>query len=224
MNYLYTKLWVQLRIWEKTWKKSTQSSRTQLKRVSSSQGTLWLQQYFIPSTCTNIHILPRSPINHQKPLYTNTKTDQWHVIFTTITDTKTRCRRKEVCRNCGEDDHTSEKTNKYAKESKCADCGKGHMTGSSNCEFEINETVIKKMQADSRVATLRAPQIMAEKMSLQDQTLIHTIHISNTKLIRKREEKFNPWASEKSFTQEIGNKPATKRSKNESEFVIEISN
>ena len=35
---------------------------------------------------------------------------------------------------------------------------------------------------------------------------------------------FNPLAIEKSFTQKIGSKPATLRSNNESEFVIEISN
>ena len=35
---------------------------------------------------------------------------------------------------------------------------------------------------------------------------------------------FNPWAIEKKFTQEIGSKPATIRSNNESDFVIEISN
>ena len=35
---------------------------------------------------------------------------------------------------------------------------------------------------------------------------------------------FNPWAIEKSLTQEIGSKPATIRSTNESDFIIEISN
>ena len=36
--------------------------------------------------------------------------------------------------------------------------------------------------------------------------------------------KFVPWAIEKSLTRETGSKPATLRSNNESEFVIEISN
>ena len=35
--------------------------------------------------------------------------------------------------------------------------------------------------------------------------------------------RFNPWATEKNFTQEIGNKPDIIRAMNESEFVIEIS-
>ena len=39
-----------------------------------------------------------------------------------------------------------------------------------------------------------------------------------------KKRKFNPWAIEKSFTQEIRSKPAIIRSNNESEFVIEISN
>ena len=41
---------------------------------------------------------------------------------------------------------------------------------------------------------------------------------------QEKKRKFNPWAIEKSFTQAIGSKPDTKRSKNDSEFVIEISN
>ena len=47
--------------------------------------------------------------------------------------TKTKCRQEGVCRNCGEDDHTSDKTNKWPNESKCTNCGEGHMTGSNNC-------------------------------------------------------------------------------------------
>ena len=36
--------------------------------------------------------------------------------------------------------------------------------------------------------------------------------------------KFGPWAIVKSLIQETGSIPATKRSNNESEFVIEVSN
>ena len=35
---------------------------------------------------------------------------------------------------------------------------------------------------------------------------------------------FNPWAIERTFSQEIGSKPATIRSNNESELVFEILN
>ena len=45
--------------------------------------------------------------------------------------TKTRCRRKGVCRNFWEDDHTSDKTNKFPNESTYANCG-GHMAKSTN--------------------------------------------------------------------------------------------
>ena len=57
--------------------------------------------------------------------------------------TKTRCRRKAVCRNCGEGDHARDKTNKCPKESKWTNCGEGHMAGSNNFEVEIKERVIK---------------------------------------------------------------------------------
>ena len=80
------------------------------------------------------------------------------------------------------------------------------------------------MQANSRVGRRRALRILAGKMSLQDQTLNHTLHISDAKCIQKKERTFNPWAIEKCFTQEIGSKPATIRWNKESEFVIEISN
>ena len=58
--------------------------------------------------------------------------------------TETRCRRKAVCRNCGEDEYTSDKANKYPNESKCPNCGEGHMAGNNDCEIEIKEKVIKK--------------------------------------------------------------------------------
>ena len=50
--------------------------------------------------------------------------------------TKTRCGRKAVYRNCGEEDHTSDKTNQSPNESKCLNCGEGHMVRSNNYEVE----------------------------------------------------------------------------------------
>ena len=44
------------------------------------------------------------------------------------------------------------------------------------------------------------------------------------KMDPEKKRTFDPWATEKSFTQEFGNKLATIRSNNEFEFVIEISN
>ena len=78
------------------------------------------------------------------------------------------------------------------------------------------------MQPDSRVKRLRALQSLQEKMSLQDQTLNHTLPITDANGPRK--EKFNRCVIEKSFTREIGSKLYTIRPNNESEFVIEISN
>ena len=43
-------------------------------------------------------------------------------------------------------------------------------------------------------------------------------------MVPEKKRNFNPWAIEKSFTQEIGSTPATIRSNSEIEFVIEISN
>ena len=44
------------------------------------------------------------------------------------------------------------------------------------------------------------------------------------KIDPEKKRTFHPRAIEKSFSQEIGGKPATIRSNNESEFVIKISN
>ena len=43
---------------------------------------------------------------------------------------------KRILQNCGEDDHTWNKTNKCQNESKCANCGEGRMAGTSNCEVD----------------------------------------------------------------------------------------
>ena len=75
--------------------------------------------------------------------------------------TKTRCRRKPVCRNCGEDEHLNDKTNKCLKEYCCTNCSEGNMGGTNNCEVEIQEKVNKKVQADSRVGRRTALQTLA---------------------------------------------------------------
>ena len=41
-----------------------------------------------------------------------------------------------------EDDHTSDKPNKCPNESKCANCGDGHMAGSNDFELETKKKVI----------------------------------------------------------------------------------
>ena len=95
--------------------------------------------------------------------------------------TNTRFRRKVVCRKCGEDNHTSDKTSKCPKESNCTNCGEGHMAG-SNCEVEIKEKEIKKTEAaDNRVGRRRALQILAGKMSLQEKPSIipYTFQMQN---------------------------------------------
>ena len=93
---------------------------------------------------------------------------------------------------------------------KCANCGEGHMAGSNDCEIEIKERVIKKMQTDRKVGR----RVAKIKPSL----IPYTFQMQNGS------RKFHPWAIEKSFTQQIRSKPATIRSNNESEFVIEMSN
>ena len=57
---------------------------------------------------------------------------------------KAGSRQKWVCRNCREDDHTSDKNDEFLNESKCENCREGHKAGSNDCENEIKERVIKK--------------------------------------------------------------------------------
>ena len=137
--------------------------------------------------------------------------------------TKPRCRRKRVCRSCGKKYHASDKTNKYPNKSKCANCGEGLMAGSNNGKNEIKERVIEKRQADSRVRRRRAPKILAgEDQSPWLNPQSYSTHF-RCKMDPEKNVKMNPWATEKSFTQELGSQPATLRSINESAFVIEVS-
>ena len=105
--------------------------------------------------------------------------------------TKTRCRRKAVCQNCGEDDQTSDKTNKCPNESKCANCREGHIAGSNNSEVEIQEGVIKKIQDDCRVGRRRAQQINAEEESPGSNLQSYYTHF-RCKTDQEKKIKFNP--------------------------------
>ena len=96
--------------------------------------------------------------------------------------TKARCGRKGVCRNCGEDDYTSEK--KRPIESKRANCGEGHIAGSNNSEVERKGYLEKcKLIAEWEDEALFKSW---QKISLQDQTLSHTLHFSEAKWNQKK--------------------------------------
>ena len=79
------------------------------------------------------------------------------------------------------------------------------------------------MQAESGLGRRRALQFMAgEDEFPRSNTQPYPIHF-RCKIDPENKRKFNPWAIEKSFSQEIGNDPASIRSNNKSELVIEIS-
>ena len=85
------------------------------------------------------------------------------------------------------------------------------MTGSKNCEVEIKEMVFKKMQADSRVGRQRALQILAgDGESPRSSPQLDPTHF-RCKFEPENKREFYLWAIEKSFTQEIGSKPGTRR-------------
>ena len=129
---------------------------------------------------------------------------------------KTRCRRKAVWRNCGKEDHTSDKTNHCPNEAKCVNCGERHMAGSNNCEVE--KKINKKMQADSSVGRRRALQILAGGgESPRSNPQSYPTHF-RCKIYIEKKTTFNPWAIKQSFTEEIGSKPAYRRSNYESVF------
>ena len=80
------------------------------------------------------------------------------------------------------------------------------------------------MQANSRVGRRRALQILAEEdESQRSNTQSFPKHFT-CKMDPEKKRTFHQWAIEKSLTQEIGSKPATIKSTNESELFIEISN
>ena len=80
------------------------------------------------------------------------------------------------------------------------------------------------MQADRKVGRQRALQILAgEDEFPRSNPQSYPTHF-RCKVDSETKVKFNPWALEKNFTQEIESKPATLKSNNKFEFVIEISN
>ena len=94
----------------------------------------------------------------------------------------------------------------------------GHKARNNSCEIEITERVIKKLHAGSKVRRQRPLQILAGEKEFPrlNPQLFPTYFKCKMDLENKR--KCNPWAIGKSFS-----KPAIIKSKNESEFVIEIS-
>ena len=107
--------------------------------------------------------------------------------------TKTGWRRKAVCRNCGEEDRTSDKKNKCPNKSMCSNCEEGHMAGSINCEVEIEEMVIKKFKAISRVGRRRAFQVLAiEDESPRSKPQSNPTHF-RCKMDPENERNFNLW-------------------------------
>ena len=80
------------------------------------------------------------------------------------------------------------------------------------------------MQGDSRVGRRRALPILAgEDESPRSKLQSYVTHFT-CKMDLENKRTFNPWTIENSLTPEIGSKPATIKSNNESEFIIEISN
>ena len=81
----------------------------------------------------------------------------------------------------------------------CVNFGGGYMAGSNSCEVE--KKVNKKMQADSRVRTRRALQILTgEDDSPRSDPQSYPTHF-RCKIDPEKKRTFNPWAIEKSFTQ-----------------------
>ena len=105
--------------------------------------------------------------------------------------TKERCRRKGVCRKCGEDDPLGNKINKPSNESKCENCGEGQIVGSKDYEMERNERVTRKMQADSRLGGIRALQILGEDESARSNPHSYPTHY-RCKMDPENKRKFNP--------------------------------
>ena len=92
---------------------------------------------------------------------------------------------------CREDYHTRDKTKQCPNESKCVNCGEGHMVGGNNCEVEKGR-VIKKMRADSRVRRRRAFQILAgEDESPRSNPHSYSTHFT-CKIVQEKERAFNP--------------------------------
>ena len=73
-------------------------------------------------------------------------------------------------------------------------CGDGHMPGRNNCEIEIKERLIKKLQANRRVGRQRALQISAgEDESPRSDHQSYPTHFS-CEIDPEKQRKINLWA------------------------------
>ena len=136
--------------------------------------------------------------------------------------TTKRCNKEETsCKNCGGTDHEFKDCENV---SKCSNCGGNHRAGSKECEVDKREVAIKHIQAESKVGRRRAIQMLAgEDESPRNNAISYPTHF-RCKMITDENKKYNPWAIEKSFTNEIGKKPISIRSSAQpSEYIIEIA-
>ena len=80
---------------------------------------------------------------------------------------------------------TTNKTRKCPVESNRTNSGEGHMAGSNNCEVKTKERVIKKTKPTEEWEEKELLKSWRERMSLQDRTLDHILHISDVRWIQK---------------------------------------
>ena len=164
-------------------KERTHSLKMQFKRVSSSQRTLTLRQYSIPSTWKNSHLISISPGNPQIPLYASIKTSPCYVIHKChkYGHTKTRCWGKLFCRKCREEDQTSDKTNQCPNESKCVNCREGHVAGSNNCEVEKKKGKLKNAsrQQSGKTGSSSNPGERWWVSKIKPSIISYTFHMQN---------------------------------------------
>jgi len=133
--------------------------------------------------------------------------------------TKKRCRQQQICRKCGIHGHTIEECQ---NDFNCPNCGGKHQAGNRDCQTERDERLIKEIQSQERVGRRRAIQILkGEDVEPTEKARKFPTHFACTMSSREKRS-FTPWSIEKCLSNELGSKPKSIRSRNDTEFIIEV--
>ena len=140
-----------------------------------------------------------------------------------------RCRPDQeiMCQKCGTAGH--DKDSCTSQVSKCMHCQDEHLAGDRTCRRYLHEQEILNVAQHEKVSIQRAKQILSTNSNNSRSTTSRPNSevfpaVFNCKLDPANKRKITPFLLEKCIEQIIGSKPRTIRTRDESTFVVRVSN
>ena len=132
------------------------------------------------------------------------------------------CKRQEsTCKKCSVLGHSVEQCS--GEEEKCVHCGETHSAGSPICQKYLKEEALIRIQEEEKVTLMRARQMMENNNEYVDRPKQQFTTHYDCKMDEKDKRKFTPWLLEKCLTQQLGSKPTTIRTTNNTTFTVEVA-